>query len=164
MKEVMEEAANESQSAVDTEFLRFRTSTIHGTGGFARQHIPGGTRLIEYVGAVIDKEESLRRCMANNPYIFTLDDERDLDGDVPWNPARFLNHSCSANCDAELDAGRIWISANKDIEPGEEVTINYGYDLTEYKEYPCRCGAGNCVGYMVAETFFDHVRSRGAAE
>lgn len=161
MKEGMEEERNESVSVVETDFLTFRTSSIHGTGGFAKEHIASGNRLIEYVGAVIDKDESLRRCMADNPYIFTLDEDRDLDGDVPWNPARFINHSCSANCDAELDGGRIWISANRDIEPGEEVTINYGYDLAEYKEYPCRCGARDCVGYMVAEEFFDHVRSRG---
>ena len=149
---------------VETDFLMFRTSSIHGTGGFAKSRIACGTRLIEYVGAIIDKEESLRRCMADNPYIFTLDEQHDLDGDVPWNLARFLNHSCSANCDAELDEGRIWIGANRDLQPGEEVTINYGYDLTEYKDYPCRCGAGNCVGYMVAEAFFDHVRSRGVGD
>ena len=146
---------------VETDSLLFRTSSIHGTGGFAKARIARGARLIEYVGAVIDKAESLRRCMANNPYIFTLDDQHDLDGDVTWNPARFINHSCSANCDAELDGGRIWFSANRDIEPGEEVTINYGYDLAEYKDYPCQCGARNCVGYMVAETFFEHVRTRG---
>jgi uncharacterized protein len=157
----MEEVKDESVSMVETNFLRFRTSSIHGTGGFAKTRITRGTRLIEYVGEVVDKEESLRRCMANNPYIFTLDDHHDLDGNVSWNPARFFNHSCSANCDAELDDGRIWIIAAREIEPGEEVTINYGYDLADYKDYPCRCGAGNCVGYMVAETFFEHVRSRG---
>lgn len=157
----MAEQEQKNESVVETEHLIFRTSSIHGTGGFAKVRIARGSRLIEYVGTVIDKEESLRRCIENNPYIFTLDDERDLDGDVAWNPARFLNHSCVANCDAELVGGRIWISANRDIEPGEEVTINYGYDLTEYKEYPCQCGAGDCVGYMVAEEFFDHVSSRG---
>ena len=161
MKDGMEEERNEAATLVETDSLLFRTSSIHGTGGFAKARIACGTRLIEYVGAVIDKSESLRRCIENNPYIFTLDDQHDLDGDVPWNPARFINHSCSANCDTELDGGRIWISANRDIEPGEEVTINYGYDLTEYKDYPCQCGAGNCVGYMVAETFFEHVRTRG---
>jgi len=161
MKDCMEVEMNETVSEVETDFLLFRTSSIHGTGGFAKARIACGTRLIEYVGMVIDKKESLRRCAENNPYIFTLDDQHDLDGDVPWNPARFINHSCSANCDAELDGGRIWISANRDIEVGEEVTFNYGYDLTEYKDYPCQCGAGNCVGYMVAETFFEHVRSRG---
>src|SRR4249919_2825089 len=99
MKESVEAGRNENVSVVETDFLMFRTSNIHGTGGFAKARIARGTRLIEYVGAVVDKVESLRRCKADNPYIFTLDDRYDLDGDVPWNPALFINHSCSANCD-----------------------------------------------------------------
>lgn len=141
-----------------TEFIEFRTSGIHGTGGFARVAIARGTRVIEYVGEVIDKQESLRRCEDQNVFIFTLDAERDLDGSVDWNLARFINHSCAANCEAEVDHGRIWFVATRDISPGEEITINYGYDLEEYKDYPCQCGAPECVGYIVAEEFHPHVR------
>lgn len=129
-------------------------------GGFARKAIPAATRLLEYVGEKIAKAESLKRCEANNPYIFTLDEEWDLDGDVKWNPARFLNHSCEPNCDAEQDEGRIWIVSRRDIAQGEEITFNYGYDLVDYKEYPCNCGAEKCVGYMVAEEFFAKLGKR----
>lgn len=142
-----------------TEWLVFRSSAIHGTGAFARTTIPAGTRVIEYVGEIISKAESLKRCEEDNQYIFTLDDERDLDGNVPWNPARFINHSCEPNCEAELADGRIFIIARRDISPGEEATFNYGYDLEDYKKYPCKCGAPRCVGYIVAEEFFDHVRA-----
>lgn len=150
----------------ETEWVVFRKSPIHGIGGFARRDIPAGTRVIEYVGERITKEESTRRCEANNQYIFCLNDRYDLDGNVPWNPARFLNHSCDPNCESELDeeAERIWIVARRDIRAGEELTFNYGYDLSEYKDYPCNCGAPNCVGYIVAEAFFEHVRRQRAAE
>jgi uncharacterized protein len=142
----------------ETELALFKSSPIHGIGGFAKAHIPVGTRILEYVGERISKPESLRRCEANNECIFALSDDQDLDGNVEWNPARFINHSCAPNCDAELDAERIWIAASRDIQPGEELTFNYGFDLEDYQEHPCRCGSPGCVGYIVSDVFFEHVR------
>jgi uncharacterized protein len=141
----------------ETELLVFEASPIHGCGGFAKAAIGKGTRVIEYVGERISKSESLRKCAGNNEFIFSLNEEQDLDGDVAWNPARLLNHSCAPNCEAELQEDRIWIMASRDIPAGEEITFNYGYDLVDYRQYPCRCGAPNCVGYIVAEEFFEHV-------
>ena len=140
--------------------LAFGPSPIHGTGGFAKADLARGTRVVEYVGEKIRKAESLRRCELENWFIFALDDAFDLDGDVDWNPARFLNHCCAPNCEAELIDGRIWIVALRDIPAGEEITFNYGYDVAEYREHPCHCGAAGCVGYIVAEEFFDHVRKK----
>ena len=152
---------NASDCAItETDLIVFKASPIHGTGAFAKVGITRGTHLIEYVGERIDKRESLRRCEANNEYIFALNDEQDLDGNVAWNPARFINHSCAANCDAELEDGHIWIVANRDLRAGEEITFNYGFDLEDYGDYPCRCRAPGCVGYIVAEEFFEHVRTR----
>jgi len=151
-------AAEGIEVLCETEWISFRRSRIHGTGGFARRGIPARTQVIEYVGEKITKAESLRRCEANNEYIFSLEDEHDLDGNVHWNPARFLNHSCAPNCEAEWDGERIWIVALRDISAGEELTFNYGYDLEDYREHPCQCGAPDCVGYIVAEEFFDPIR------
>jgi SET domain-containing protein len=141
------------------EFIEFRNSSIHGTGGFARVKIPAGARLVEYVGRKVDKQESLRQCELENPYIFYINEEFDLDGNVDWNPARFLNHSCAPNAEADAADEQIWIVALREIQPGEEVTFNYNYDLQDYDEHPCRCGAPNCVGYIIAEEFFDDVRN-----
>jgi hypothetical protein len=44
------------------------------------------------------------------------------------------------------------------ISRGEELTYNYGYDLKDFMNYPCRCGAATCLGYMVAEELFPTVR------
>ncbi len=142
------------------EYVEFRESPIHGMGAFARRRIPAGHRLIEYVGERITKAESARRCEENNPYIFTLDETWDLDGSVAWNPARHINHSCAPNCDAEDDEGRIWIVTRREIEAGEEISFNYGYDLESYQDYPCLCGDPGCVGFMVAEELFPQVRRR----
>jgi uncharacterized protein len=152
------DAGNGEGAVAETDLILFGKSPIHGTGGFAKAEIPRGARVIEYVGERIDKAESTRRCAGWNAYIFALDEKEDLDGNVGWNPARFLNHSCSPNCDAELDNGRIWIVARRTIKQGEEITFNYGYDLADYRDYPCHCGSQDCAGYIVAEEFFEHVR------
>lgn len=142
------------------ELVEFRPSAIHGMGAFAAGSIPKGRPIIEYLGVRITKAESLRRCEADNQYIFSLSAEADLDGNVDWNPARFINHSCSPNCDAELDNERIWIVAQRDIAPGEEITFNYGFDLEDFRNYPCNCGSHNCAGYIVAEEFFQCLLNR----
>ena len=140
--------------------IDYRPSRIHGMGGFARTDVRAGETVIEYVGERITKEESLRRCALNNPFIFALDETHDLDGNVPANPARFLNHSCRPNCEAIEDHGRIWIMAMRPIKAGEELTFNYGYSLEEYDEHPCHCGSGDCVGFVLAEEFHEIIRRR----
>jgi SET domain-containing protein len=144
-----------------TDLVVFNSSPIHGIGGFAREDIAAGTRVIEYVGEKITKEESLARCEGSNEYIFAIDDSHDLDGNVEGNPARFLNHSCEPNCEAQFADGRIWIVSIREVRAGEELTFNYSYDLADYREHPCRCGAESCVGYIVAEEYFEHVRRQG---
>jgi SET domain-containing protein len=141
------------------ENIRIASSRIHGKGGFAARFLSKEARIIEYAGERITKAESLRRCEAQNWFIFGLDDEFDLDGNVEWNPARFLNHSCAPNGEAVCEEGRVWIVALRDLQPGEEITFNYGYDLVDYEEHPCQCGAPECAGYIVAEDFFTQVRN-----
>ena len=142
----------------DHPLIVFKRSTIHGTGGFARVDIRRGKRLIEYVGNKLSKAKAQAALNNQNAYIFTLDDTYDIDGSVPWNPARFLNHSCNPNCEVEIIRSRIWIYTLRYIKAGEELTYNYSYDFEDYEDRPCNCGAANCVGYMVAERFFDTVR------
>ncbi len=152
-----------SASAAIRDTVVFQPSRIHGSGGFAALDAPAGARLIEYLGERISKEESRRRCDEGNPFVFHLDDEADLDGNVDWNPARWLNHSCEPNCSADFTEGRIWIVALRDIAAGEELTFNYGYDLTDYQDFPCRCGTPGCVGFIVAEEYFPVVRMENPA-
>lgn len=149
---------------LDHPLVEFRTSGIHGTGAFARSAIPEGEHVIEYLGERINKVESAKRCHDNNQYIFTLDDESDLDGSVAWNPARFINHSCHPNCEALNEDGHIWIVTQRPVKEGEELSFNYGFDLDTFEDYPCRCGAPNCVGYIVAEEYRDALLKRLAAK
>jgi SET domain-containing protein len=134
-------------------------------GGFAVVDIPPGTRILEYLGRKINKQESLWQCELENPCIFCLDEQLDLDGNVDWNPARFLNHACSPNAEAHAIDGSIWIVALRLIRAKEEVTFNYNYDLQDYREHPCSCGSPDCHGYIVAEDFFPVIeKERGLAQ
>ena len=140
-----------------------RKSSVHGFGIFAKTLIPKGTKVIEYVGEKITKVEAERRGPAlinyaknhhelGAVYLFELNKRYDIDGHVPYNTAKYINHSCDPNCEIDIIRGHIWIIALKDMVKGEELFYNYGYDdIEEYEEHPCRCGSKRCVGYIVSE-------------
>jgi len=143
-----------------------QSSSIHSRGVFAARDIPKGTEFLEYYGEKISKEESLRRSnerLARSKktgeaavYIFDLNEDWDLDGSsIEPNDARFINHSCSPNCEAYQDEeDRIFITAERDIKKGEELTYNYGFDLEHWDEHPCLCGSENCVGFIVDRQYW----------
>ena len=136
---------------------RVKKSNIdrNGRGLYATKDIKAGTRIIDYVGKIITKkqtEESEKFDNSKPIYLFDLNSRYDLDGNVSWNTARLINHSCLNNCDYEGKGLKLWVNANRDIKMGEELTCNYGFSYdSDYKQFPCRCGSKNCVGYIVRE-------------
>ena len=140
--------------------IRRGDSVIHGAGVYARIEIPFAHVIVEYRGARITKAESqrreatrlqrLRRGHDSCTYIFNLNARFDIDGRRGGNISRFINHSCQPNCCSQLDRGRIWIMAIRDIAPGEEITFDYGFAFRDWADNPCRCGSAQCAGYIVA--------------
>ncbi len=146
-------------------------SSIHNKGVIAKRDLKKGEPIIEYIGEYLTKDESDKRSDAilaqakkdsskGAVYIFTLNDTHDIDGSVWYNYAKYINHSCNPNAEAELDedANEIWIKAIKPIKKGEEITYDYGYDLDHWDEHPCKCGSQNCVGYIVAKEHWPKLR------
>jgi uncharacterized protein len=138
-----------------------RQSGVHGKGVFAAVSIEAGTRLIEYKGERISWKEALRRHPhnpdePNHTFYFALDDGGVIDGKVDGNSARWINHSCAPNCEAEEIEGHVYIHALRDIEAGEELFYDYGLVIDAKqtnklkREYECRCGARKCRGTMLA--------------
>ena len=125
-------------------------SRIAGQGLFAAEDIKKGIRIIQYIGEKISKDESRRRVAEGNAYIFAFNERYDIDGKTLKNKARYINHSCDPNCEAEITKRTIWIVAIRDIKEGEELSYNYGYDA---KKYVCKCGAKNCSGYILGVGF-----------
>jgi len=136
---------------------RVKKSNIdrNGQGLFAIKDITEGTRIINYVGKIITKkktEESEKFDNSKPIYLFNLNTRYDLDGDVSWNTARLINHSCLNNCDYEGKGLKLWVTTIRDIKKGEELTCDYGFSYdSDYKQFPCKCGSKNCVGYIVRE-------------
>ena len=136
-------------------------STVHGRGVFAAQNIRKGTKVLEYKGEIIDWKEAQRRhphdpSQPNHTFYFHLDDSTVIDGGVNGNRARWINHSCEPNCEAEQKKQRVFIMALRDIAAGEELTYDYGLMLDEpytaalKKEFACHCGAPDCRLTMLA--------------
>jgi SET domain-containing protein len=149
----------ERARATKSEWAAVRGSRIHGRGMFAVKEIPKGTRIIEYTGERITKAEGWRRELRRQErakrggdgciYTFELNTKVDIDGRVLWNTARYINHSCSPNCESQIVRGHVWIVAVRKIRPGDELTYDYYYDYDHYQEHPCRCGSDNCAGFIV---------------
>src|SRR5579871_553999 len=113
-----------------TPMYEVRNSSIHGQGVFALRRIPEGTRIIEYVGERISHEVADQRYNDDSeahPHIllFIVDKDIVVDAGIGGNEARFINHSCDPNCEAEIDDGHIYIRAIKAIQPGAELTYDY---------------------------------------
>lgn len=143
-----------------------RKSRIHGNGVFAVKALKQGERVIEYKGRrrsheEVDSDDS-GDVESGHTFLFTLDDAYVIDANYEGNDARWINHSCDPNCEAVIEEdeddsrnSRVFIEAVRDIEPGEELTYNYGITLAERhtprlkKIWACRCGARNCTGTML---------------
>ena len=139
---------------------RISKSSLHGKGVFARTDIPKDTKVIEYVGERITKKEAERRAESQlnssngkkskgQVYIFEINKRYDIDGNIPQNRARRINHSCTPNCVSYIEKGKIWIYSLKKIREGDELTYDYGFALDTYEEHPCACGSKKCLGYIV---------------
>jgi len=146
------------QLQVENKYLDFKKSSIHNVGAYAKHDIRKGTHIIEYIGRPLTKKKAAKELADGNGYVFTINKFFDIDGSVQWNPARYINHGCAANAESDLEEDRVWILATRTIRKGEEVLYNYNYDLVDAFDNPCRCGAQNCVGYIVDKDCWPKLR------
>lgn len=115
-------------------------SEIHGSGIFTSVNLSKGTTILQITGEVITGNECERREEEeNNVYIFWNGDDCYIDT-ASTDKIKYINHRCEFNCDVtEGDDGNLYLIAARDILPGEELTIDYGYD--EIYDY---CTCNNC--------------------
>ena len=140
-------------------------SRIAGKGLFAGQDIKKGTTILRYLGTKISKAQTARELAKGNAYICYFNERYDLDGNTLQNTARYINHSCEPNCAIETTSRAIWIVALRDIAAGEELTYryDYAYDPEGYRDFPCYCGAPQCVGYIVDAQYWELIRQQSYA-
>ena len=119
-----------------------------GMGLFAPRKYKKGDFVVEYSGIRIPTKEADEH---KGRYLFEIDDTWTVDGEATSNPARYINHSCDPNTEAEIEKGadkegHIMIYAARSIAASEELTIDYGDEyFNEFiRPVGCRCGSKNC--------------------
>ncbi len=157
----MKSAQSPDDNLLPDTHIKVRHSKVHGNGVFAARKIPAGARIIEYQGKRITEKQAEKRFGQDpeNPhhtFFFSLESGKLIDGGDEGNDARWINHSCEPNCEAQEEKGRVFIQAMRDITRGEELNYDYGLVIDEKmskalkKAYECRCGSAECRGTMLA--------------
>ncbi|MFN7928111.1 MAG: SET domain-containing protein [Blastocatellia bacterium] len=113
-----------------------------GLGLFALEKIPPEQRLIEYTGERIAVAAAVQ---SESQFLMHLNKTYYLDGADEANLARYINHSCQPNSAAYTTGRHVWIWSEKEIQPGEEITLDYGeeYFNAFIKPIGCKCRVCN---------------------
>jgi hypothetical protein len=115
-----------------------------GLGLYAVAPIPDRKLVIEYSGTRIPTKRAreIDRARANK-YLFEIDNRWTIDGSPRSNIARYVNHSCDPNTEAESNRGRLMFRAIRYISAGEEITLDYGEEHMElyFGKAGCLCPA-----------------------
>ncbi len=124
-------------SPTHPDFVVKRSSA--GLGLFAGIAFENEDFIIQYKGEKITHDEADRR---GGKYLFTLNEKWVVDGKDRANTARYINHSCDPNIEAIIeDDKKIIFQAIRSIEPGEELTFDYGKEYVEdiIAKAGCKC-------------------------
>ena len=114
-----------------------------GLGLFAVVPIKDGDFILEYTGTKIPTKVADEN---GGKYLFEIDDEWTIDGETKDNAARYINHDCHPNVEAEIsEDDKIEISAIRDIAAGEELTIDYGDEYFDEFIRPFGCKCASCA-------------------
>jgi len=121
-----------------------RAST--GLGLFATARIEKGAFIVEYTGRRITTAEADRREARGAKYMYELNSRWTIDGSSRRNIARYANHACRPNAESDIVKGKVILRAIKAIEPGDEITYDYGPEYFDLIIKPMGCKCGHCAG------------------
>lgn len=125
--------------------LAIKKSPIEGRGCFSEVRFGRGRKIAEYAGERISNAEANRRAGRERLRICAINHRWSLDGSRGGNGTHYINHSCEPNAFMKVTYGHILFIALSDIEPGDEITIDYESTLHSNKK-KCICGAPSCRG------------------
>ena len=128
--------------------LKAGKSKTHGDGVFTGEKISEGEKVMEFGGELISKEEAFSGNYRSRS-VWIVDTDRYLallNSDTEESLDENINHSCDANT---WLTDEVTIVAKRDIEAGEEITLDQGTWNFEDSEYtdnkePCSCGTKDC--------------------
>lgn len=118
--------------------------SVTGLGLFATRSIKRRTRIAEYKGPLLTGKKAERAENRGNRYLFEINSRWTIDGKSRRNLARYANHSCNPNAEPIIVKRRVFISALRNIEPGEEIVYDYGTDYLKNVIGKASCKCGRC--------------------
>jgi len=120
-----------------------------GKGVFATRRFPIRAVIGEIKGSII---ADASYC---SDYCFDMENGCQLE---PAPPFRYVNHSCDPNCEfdwldegpeaASLESRQVYLIALREIDLGDELTIDYNWPFEE--AIPCQCQSPACRGWIVS--------------
>lgn len=119
-----------------------KKSSIDKMGMFAKERISKGEIVFIKGGHILHRNDLYSSCIINSympisdEYFIgaeTIEEEKDV--------KLYINHSCDPNCGLH---GEITFIAIRDIEAGEELTVDYAFIDNEDYSFECNCGSPNC--------------------
>ena len=130
------------------EGIEVRPSRIDGKGCYATAPFKRRRKVAELAGERVSRVEAARRMRGKRRlHICAIDSYWGVDSSRGGNGTQYINHCCEPNAFMQVVRGRIIIFALRDIEPGEEITLDYG-ETYHPDTYRCRCGAHSCRGTL----------------
>ena len=116
-----------------------------GLGLFATQKIKKGTKIIRYMGPLLDSKNK-KHDDIDNKYLFEINNRWTIDGSTRKNIARYINHACRPNAESDVNSRKrkVIIRAIKTIEAGEEINYDYGTDYFKIFLKPIGCKCDHC--------------------
>lgn len=126
-----------------------------GNGLFAVKMIKKQCEVIRYTGVIYsDKkiQDELQESYRNEGIVgdYMIETEKYLiDATKQGSDARFANHSCNPNCEFvedNNDSKIVHLLTLKDVNKGEEITVNYKISTDKNDLVPCRCTEPDCRG------------------
>lgn len=122
--------------------VEVRDAGPKGKGVFAQRDFAQGEFIFRRRnGPVVMKEAIAALSPEDQMHLTELDWDRFA---VVLPPGAFLNHSCDPNA---MRSG-VKVFAWRDIRAGEEITIDYRLSAFGGDRWECRCGSGNCKGFV----------------
>lgn len=109
-----------------------------GKGLFTTHDIKRGEKVIEYTGEIITWKECLKRndnMDGVGAYYFYINDRKCIDAQHTLDSlARYANDAAGFvrldgvrnNCRYEVEKGKAYIVASKNLKPGDEIYVSYG--------------------------------------
>lgn len=133
---------NKKITSILSDKVQVRVSGIHGKGMFAICRIVAG-EMVCIKGGYILRRDKMFYSKSINSYLPISDElciasnSLELEDGIKL----YFNHSCNPNCGMH---GEITFVAMRDIDEGEELTIDYAFVDNDDYAFECHCGDPNC--------------------